>query len=168
MREGSHSPRCILFLLLLISLGLSAQVRAQDLEPRRWSHLPTGQHIVGVGYVYTEANIFYSPILQITDGTSRINSLALSAIHSFELAGKSARISLLVPYMRGRWDGDVAGDFQTVRQQGVGDPRLRLSVNLYGAPPLKGDAFVKYRAAHTSNTLVGASIAVTMPSPAGR
>jgi len=150
-------------LMLLISFGLPERASAQDLEPRRWSHLPIGQTIVGVGYVYTEADIFFSPVLKITDGTSRINGLGFSAIHTFDLAGKSARISLLLPYVSGRWDGDVDGEFQIIRRHGGGDPRLRLSMNLYGAPPLKGSAFAQYRAEHTTNTVVGASIAVTVP-----
>ena len=36
-------------------------------------------------------------------------------------------------------------------------------MNLYGAPPLKGPAFAQYRAEHSTNTVVGASIAVTVP-----
>ena len=87
----------LFILILCIGLVLPEQADAQDLEPRRWSHLPIGLNIVGVGYVYTEANIFFSPVLKITDGTSRINSMALNANHSFELAGKSARLSVLVP-----------------------------------------------------------------------
>ena len=155
--------RILLFILLLACFGLVEQVSAQDLEPRRWSHLPIGQTTVGVGYVYTEADIFFSPVLQITDGTSRVNSLGFIAIHSFELAGKSARFSLLLPYTSGRWEGDIGGEPQVIHRNGAGDPRLRLSMNLYGAPPLKGPAFVQYRAEHTTNTVVGASIAVTVP-----
>ena len=135
--------RILLVILMLIGPGLSERASAQDLEPRRWSHLPIGQTIVGVGYVYTEADIFFSPVLKITDGTSRINGLGFTAIHSFELAGKSARISLLLPYVSGRWDGDVDGEFQIIRRHGGGDPRLRLSMNLYGTPPLKGSAFAQ-------------------------
>jgi hypothetical protein len=155
--------RNLLIFLLLTGFGLPESVSAQDLEPRRWSHLPIGQNIVGVGYVYTEANIFFSPVLKITDGTSRINSLGFSAIHTFDLAGKSARFSLLLPYVSGRWDGDVDGRFQVIHRQGGGDPRLRLSMNLYGAPPLKGPAFAQYREEHTTSTVAGASIAVTVP-----
>jgi hypothetical protein len=150
-------------LMLLISLGLPDRVSAQDLEPRRWSHLPTGQNIVSVGYLYTEANIFFNPVLKITEGTSRINGLGFSAIHTFDLKGKSARFSLLLPYVSGRWEGDVDGEFQIIHRQGVGDPRLRLSVNLYGAPALSGSEFAQYRAEHTSNTVVGASVALTVP-----
>ncbi len=161
--EPQGLPRNFLVISILLGAGLSAEVSAQDLEPRRWSHLPIGQNIIGVGYVYTEANIFFSPVLKITDGTSRINSLGLTAIHNFEMAGKSARFSVLVPYLSGRWDGDVEGAFQTIRRDGVGDPRFRLSINLYGAPPLKGKAFAQYRAEHTISTVVGASIAMTVP-----
>ena len=155
--------RNLLVILLLISPGLSERVCAQDLEPRRWSHLPIGQNTVGVGYIYTEANIFFNPFLKITDGTARINNLGLTAFHSFDMAGKSARFSLLLPYLSGRWEGDVDGEFRIIRRRGAGDPRLRLSVNLYGAPALKGAEFEQYRAEHVNNTVVGASIAVTVP-----
>jgi hypothetical protein len=164
MRIWDQSKNRILTLiLLLVSSGLAEQVSAQDLEPRRWSHLPIGQTIVGVGYGYTEANVFFSPVLKLTDGTSRINGLGFSAIHTFDLAGKSARISLLLPYASGRWEGDIDGESQVIHRNGAGDPRLRLSMNLYGAPPLKGPAFAQYRAEHTTNTVVGASVAVTAP-----
>ncbi len=155
--------RSLSILLLLLGFVLPQQATAQDLEPRRWSHLPTGLNMLGVGYVYTEANVFFSPVLKITDGTSRINSLGISAIHTFDLAGKSARVSLMLPYASGRWEGDIDGEFQVVHRSGMGDPRLRLSVNLYGAPALKGLEFQRYRAEHVTNTVVGASVALTMP-----
>jgi hypothetical protein len=155
--------RYLFAILLLIGLGLPEQVSAQDLEPRRWSHLPAGQNIVGVGYIYTEANVFFSPVLKITDGASRINGLGLTAIHTFDMAGKSARFSLMLPYVSGRWEGNIDDEFKIIHRRGVGDPRLRLSVNLYGAPALKGSEFAQYRAEHTTNTVVGASIAMTMP-----
>jgi hypothetical protein len=155
--------RNLFTILLLIGVGLPEQVRAQDLEPRRWSHLPTGQNIVGVGYIYTEANVFFSPVLKITDGISRINGLGITAIHTFDMAGKSARFSLMLPYVSGRWEGDIDDEFQIIYRRGMGDPRLRLSVNLYGAPALEGAEFAQYRAEHATNTVVGASLAVTMP-----
>lgn len=155
--------RYLLVSFLMISLGYSERAGAQDLEPRRWSHLPTGQNIIGVGYVYTEANVFFSPVLKITDGVSQINSLAVSAIHTFDFAGKSARFSLLLPYTSGRWEGNIDDEIQVVKRHGIGDPRLRLSVNLYGAPALSGAEFAEYRTEHTTNTVVGASIAVTVP-----
>ena len=163
MNGSAGTITSFIVILLFFSLGLSGQANAQDLEPRRWSHLPAGQNIVGVGYVYTEANVFFSPVLKITNGTSRINSLGITAIHTFDMAGKSARFSLMLPYVSGRWEGDIDDELQVIHRRGVGDPRLRLSVNLYGAPALEGAEYAQYIAEHTSNTVVGASIAVTMP-----
>ena len=155
--------RKLLIVLILISPWLPERASAQDLEPRRWSHLPVGQNTVGLGYVYTDANVFFNPALSISDASSRINSLGLTAIHSFDLAGKSARISALLPYSSGRWVGDVGGEFRIIDRKGTGDPRLRFSVNLYGAPALSGEEFTQYRAQHAINTVVGASLAVTLP-----
>lgn len=36
-------------------------------------------------------------------------------------------------------------------------------MNLYGAPALKGQKFAQYRSEHETNTVIGASIAVTLP-----
>jgi len=149
--------------MLLVGSCLSQRVIAQDLEPRRWSHFPVGQNLVSVGYGYTDANVFFSPALNIKDATSRINSLGLMAFHSFDLAGKAARISVLLPYVSGHWKGDIGGMFQAVERRGMADPRVRLSVNLYGAPALKGDEYKQYRAEHAINTVVGASVALTVP-----
>ena len=157
------SVKCLTAILLLIGLGASGQASAQDLEPRRWSHLPIGLNVAGGGYTYTDANIYFNPIWNITNGTAQINTFGLGVIHTFDLAGKSARFSLLLPYSSGRWDGDVDGEFRRIERHGVGDPRLRFSVNLYGAPALKGAEFERYQADHTTNTVVGASLAVTVP-----
>jgi hypothetical protein len=150
-------------LLFIALVSISNELLCQDLEPRRWGHLPIGQNIVGVGYAYTEADLYFSPVLKITDGVSRVNSLGLAGIHTFDLAGKTARISVLLPYVSGRWQGDLDGEVQTVYRRGIGDPRLRFSVNLYGAPALEGPEFAQYRTQHTTNTVVGASLAVSIP-----
>jgi hypothetical protein len=150
-------------LLFIALVSISNELLCQDLEPRRWSHLPTGLNLVGVGYAYTEADVYFNPAFKITDGTSRINSVGLQFIHMFDLAGKSARISLLVPSLSGRWEGVIDDEHQIIHRRGIGDPRLRMSVNLYGAPALKGAEFAQYRAEHTTNTVVGASLAVTVP-----
>jgi hypothetical protein len=155
--------RNLLLILVLTGCVLPEPVCAQDLEPRRWNHIPTDQYILGLGYAYTEADVYFNPALKITDGIARLNSLGLMAIRTFGLAGKSARISMLLPYTSGRWSGNLDGEFQVVHRRGIGDPRLRLSVNLYGAPALKGNEFVTYRSEHEVSTVIGASIAVTLP-----
>ena len=155
--------RNLLLTLVLIGSVLTESATAQDLEPRRWNHIPTDQYIVGLGYAYTEADIYFSPVLNITDGTARLNTVGFGAIRTFGLAGKSARFSLLLPYTSGRWEGDMDNEFRVIQRRGMGDPRLRVSMNLYGAPALKGQEFASYHADHDTNTVIGASIAVTLP-----
>ena len=153
----------LMAVLLLVALALPGLAKAQDLEPRRWGHLPSGMTIVGVGYAYTDSFVYFSPFWKITDTSAEINSLGVNAIHTFDMAGKSARVSLLLPYISGRWEGNVDNEYEVVKRHGFADPRLRLSVNLYGAPALKGTEYAQYRAQHTTNTVVGASVAVSAP-----
>ena len=155
--------RILLSAAIFVFYVLPASVSAQDLEPRRWNHIPSDLYILGVAYAYTDANVYFNPALKISDGTARLNSLGLGLMRTFDLAGKSARISLLLPYTSGRWSGNLDDEFQVVHRRGMGDPRLRFSVNLYGAPALKGQRFAQYRTEHETNTVIGASIAATLP-----
>jgi len=155
--------RFLATVMLLAALMLPGQAWAQDLEPRRWGHLPTGLNMVALGYAYTDSFVYFSPFWKITNTSARINSYAVSALHTFDLAGKSARVSFLLPFVSGRWEGDVDNQFEVVHRNGFSDPRLRLSVNLYGAPALEGKEYVRYRAEHTTNTVVGVSLAVSVP-----
>jgi hypothetical protein len=163
MSNVAGTPRFLATVMVLTALILPGQVKAQDLEPRRWGHLPTDLNMVAIGYAYTDAFVYFSPFWKITNTSARINSYAVSALHTFDLAGKTARVGFLLPFVSGRWEGDVDNQFEVVHRNGFADPRLRLSVNLYGAPALKGKEYARYRAEHTSNTVVGASVALSAP-----
>jgi hypothetical protein len=155
--------------LALMPLGLGILLLpandslAQDLEPRRWSHLPTGLNILGAGVVTTDGDIFFDPVMQIEDGTFRLYSMGASYVRSFEWLGKSSRLDIKLPYVYGRWEGLVDGDYTTIRRHGFGDPRLRLSMLLYGAPPLSGSEYMQYRAQHPVATTIGAAVTMVLP-----
>ena len=51
---------------------------SQELEPRRWSHLPVGANFATAGYVYTDADIFLDPALQIDDAHAEIHTILFS------------------------------------------------------------------------------------------
>ena len=67
---------------------------SQELEPRRWTHLPTGTNFFGAGYAYSEGDVFFNPVLEIEDATVEMHTTALKYIRTFEVFGKSARIDL--------------------------------------------------------------------------
>lgn len=162
-------PKAALHWLAITFLGLgifmvsTAQTFAQDLEPRRWSHLPTGLNIIGSGAVATDGDITFDPVMQIEDGTFRLYSLGTSYVRSFEWLGKSSRVDIKLPYFYGRWEGNVNGEFAAIRRHGFGDPRVRFSMLLYGAPPLSGSEYMQYRARHPVTTTIGAAVTVVFP-----
>jgi hypothetical protein len=118
---------------------------------------------VGAAYVHTDGDIFFDPVLQIDDAETEQHTFLGSYTRAFDLAGKMARLDVLVPFRKARWQGLLDGVFTTVRREGLGDPILRLSVNLVGAPALKGKEYQEFRAANTTSTIVGVGLAVTMP-----
>lgn len=155
--------------LALMPLGLGILLLpandslAQDLEPRRWSHLPVGLNILGAGVAATDGDILFDPVMQIEDGTFRLYSMGSSYVRSFEWLGKSSRLDIKLPYVYGRWEGLVAGEYAAIRRHGFGDPRLRFSMLLYGAPPLSGSEYMQYRARHPVATTIGAAVTVVLP-----
>ena len=134
---------------------------AQDTEPRRWAHLPTGVNVVGMGYGYIDGDIFFDPLLLIEDATFEMHKVGLVYMRTLGVLGKSARLDFTLPYIAGRWEGTVNNEFVHFRRRGPGDARMRFSMLLYGGPAETLQEFVK---SEKSNTVVGAAVAVTMPT----
>jgi hypothetical protein len=148
----------------LLLFALLSPCRAQELEPRRWSHLPTGTHMAGVGYAYTSGDVFFNPVLKLQDVEVDLHTVLAKYIQTFELLGKSARVDLIQGYQDGHWTGLLDGEYAETGRSGLSDSVVRLSVNLLGAPPLQGQDFAAYRAATEQETIVGAGLAVHLPT----
>jgi len=151
------------FCVFLI-LGLPLLCLAQELEPRRWSHLPIGKNFVGGGYAYTKADIFFDPILRAEDVEMEMHTWAFKYIRTFELLQKSARIDFTQAYQDGRWSGLLNGVPTSITRSGLADSILRFAINLFGAPPLEGKEFAAYRAKVDVETILGAALVVHLPT----
>jgi hypothetical protein len=150
-------------LILMLALCQTGFALAQDLEPRRWSHLPAGLNVIGVGLGSTSGDILLDPVLRAEDVTFDLYTTGLSYVRSLDLFGKSARIDVRVPYASGRWEGFVDGEYASLRKRGLMDPRFRFSINLYGAPALKGNEYQKFRVEKPVHTTIGAAVGLTLP-----
>ena len=150
-------------LLLLLQLAAMNVAQAQDLEPRRWSHLPTGLNVIGVGTGWTDGDILFDPVLLIEDATFDLYPLGLGYVRSFGLFGRSSRVDVIVPYASGRWRGLLDGEFTEVQRRGFADPRVRFSINLWGAPALSGKEFIQYKRDHPVTTTIGAGLQIRVP-----
>jgi len=148
----------------LLVLATTSPCSGEEIEPRRWSHLPINTNFYGAAYGFTRGDISLDPVLQIEDGKMRVNTWAAKYIRTFELLHKSARVDVLQGYQDGRWTGRLEGAERKVKRSGFTDTILRFAVNLYGAPPLEGEKFVSYRAATRAETIIGAGFSVQLPS----
>lgn len=147
----------------LLGLACSGVVFAQDIEPRRWTPLPVGTNIAGAGYVYTDGEISVDPVFKLDDTTVEVSSTVVSFLHAFDLMGRSARFDVRSSHHQARWKGLLDGEPRKVGRTGLGDPRVRLSINLLGAPAFTEPEYRAFRASCPVSTVVGVALAVTLP-----
>jgi hypothetical protein len=146
---------------ILLGHGLTAG--AQELEPRRWSHLPVNANYAGAGYAYSGADIYFDPVLGLEDVELDLHTFGAKYLRTFRLMGRSARVDLVAAYQDAKWEGLLSGEPASTTRTGLADPAVRFSVNLLGGPPLQGKEFLEYRAAHPVETLAGAGLSVQLP-----
>ena len=137
---------------LLTLFSISVPLFSQDLEPRRWTLIPVDTNIIGIGYGHTFGDILFDPVMQIEDAKVKADTLAVSYIRSFSFAGKALRFDAFLPWHSAQWKGLLKGSPGSTERKGLGDSRFRLSVNLLNDSQ------------KTSSTVVGAGLAVTVPT----
>ncbi len=133
-------------------------------EARKWNHIPMGASFAGVGYNYTESDIFSDPTLSLENVKLKLHTWGGAYIHAFELFDKSARIDIKQAYQKGKWTGLLDGKPASATRSGWSDTFVRFAVNLYGAPPLSGEKFAAYRSKIEDETIVGVGLEVRLPT----
>jgi len=162
MSFAPHFSRWCLACFILLSLA--PPCFALEPTPRKWNHLPTGANFAGVGYAYTEADIFIDPALTLEDVKLEMKTLVGKYIRTFELFDKSARIDLTQGYQDGKWTGLLGGVPASTTRTGWSDSFVRFALNLYGAPPLSGKEFMAYRSKTDTETIVGMGLVIRLPT----
>lgn len=132
---------------------------AQELEPRAYSNAPVGLNFFIAGYAYSEGGLSTDPSSPLQDAQLNINTGAIAYARSLDLWGKSGKVDIILPYSQLAGNALAAGQLVERHVSGFGDPRFRVSVNLYGAPALSMQEFAAYH----PDLVVGASIQVSAP-----
>ena len=65
------------FAILVLMFCWAGQLFAQDLEPRRWTQMPTGRTFVGIGIGHIEGDIFFDPVLLVEEATFDMEAAGL-------------------------------------------------------------------------------------------
>jgi len=136
-----------------------ANAKAQDAEPRSYSNTPVGLNFLIAGHVYSQGKMAFDPDLSIADAKFHSNTGLLAYVRSFDFAGQSAKFDVIVPASSFAAHGLVNDQPREREMSGLGDPRFRVSVNLFGAPALSAKDFASYQ----QDLIVGVSLQVSPP-----
>ena len=142
----------------MIWLG-SEIASAQDLVPRAYLVAPVGANAVTVASSFFDGSIFTDPTAPITDFKARFSTPVFSYSRAFDFFGRSANAVGSLPYAVGNFQGIVAGAEKDVYRSGLADARIRFSVNLRGAPAMRGAEFLTWR----ERFVLGTSLTVVVP-----
>ena len=150
------------FIVVIMLSGLITTVHdahAQDLEPRAYTNTPTGMNFLLVGYQYSEGALLFDPALPVDDANAYVNMGLIGYVRTLDIADKSAKAGVLLPYADLDAQGYLDSVFLTREDKGLADPSFYLTFNLYGAPALSYDEFRDYR----QETIIGMSFKLTAP-----
>jgi hypothetical protein len=111
------------------------------------------------GYGYTEGGVVADASVPLTNANVEVQGALLAYAHSLDVRGRSGKFDVLLPYAWVSGTAEFAGQPRERKVSGFGDPKLRFSVNLYGAPALSLQEFAGYR----QDLIVGASLQVSVP-----
>ena len=136
-----------------------ANASAQEAEPRSYSNTPIGLNFLIGGYVYSQGKIAFDPDLAVANAKFNSDTGVLAYIRSFDLGGQSAKFDVIVPASSFSAQALVNGQPAEREMSGLGDPRFRLSVNLFGAPALSAKDFANYH----QDLILGVSLQVSAP-----
>jgi hypothetical protein len=147
-------------LILGIAL-LPLHAMAQELEPGAYTVSPVGVSVFTAGYTFNTGDLTFDPSLPIDAASSTIQATALAVGRAIDFAGRSGTVLVGLPIMSGHIEGLYFGDPVLVERTGLGDLRIRLGVNLFGAPARRMPEFATTA---PSRFNVGASISVVAPT----
>jgi len=132
----------------------------QDLAPRAYLITPTGSNAITVSYSFNQGSVFVDPTVPIEDFHVRFQTEAISCYRSFGLWGRSANLTLLVPYALADAQGTLAGSPTSIYRSGLADSRIRFAVNVKGGP---AKALADFSTWH-EKSLIGLSFTAVVPT----
>ncbi|MBW4934138.1 hypothetical protein [Marinobacter sp. F4206] len=129
-----------------------------------WNHLPVDANFGGIAFAHTEADIYFDPALRLENVELTQDTWAGKYIRTFDVWGKSSRLDIAQAYQTAEWTGLLNGVPASTSRTGWSDTLVRVAMNLYGAPPLYGEAFARYRATAGRETIVGVGMVLRLPT----
>ena len=148
----------LIFSTAIIFSGVST-VYSQDLEPRAYTNIPVGLNFVLAGYAYSAGGVLFDPAVPLDNANIKIHGTVFAFARSIKVGRMSGKVDMIVPYAWLTGTADFQGQAVSREISGLGDPRIRMSVNFIGAPALPLSGFKDYK----QDLVVGASLQIYLP-----
>jgi hypothetical protein len=142
------------------AISVAPDSAAQELTPAAYTPAPYGINVVNTALTLNSGDLTFVPTVPIEEASARIGIMTAGYIRTFGLAGRSANLNVIVPYLVGDLEGLYLGEPASAERAGLGDMGVRLAVNLLGAPAMSPKEFAQYR----PKTLIGASLVAKGPT----
>lgn len=139
---------------------LSVLSQAQTLAPRAYLVTPVGANAVTVTASSYRGDVLFDDSAPLTDASGTIAFVAPTFYHGFGLFGRSANVTIGLPYVVGSMQALVFDQRQKAYRSGLGDGGIRFATNLVGGPAMQLPEFLKWR----QKRVLGASFSVQMPA----
>ena len=123
-------------------------MRAQEIEPRAYSNIPIGVNFLLAGYGYAEGGLVTDPALPLENANLQTHTTVFAYARSLDVWGQSGKFDVILPYAWISGTAEYAGQPRERDVSGFGDPLLRFSLNLYGAPALSVQELASYQQDH--------------------
>jgi hypothetical protein len=121
---------------------------------------PVHANAIVLTYSFFDGSVFTDPTALITDFNARYQAQIFSYYHALSFFGRSANVTVSLPYVLGNFRGTVSSAENRIHRSGLADGRLRFAVNLRGGPAMGVKQFLERR----EKDLLGASLTVVAPS----
>jgi Putative MetA-pathway of phenol degradation len=145
---------------LVLFAGFPPIAHSQDLTPRAYLITPTGSHAIILSSSFSSGAVVLDPTAPVEDAHGRIQVATLGYCESFDLLGRSATVTAVLPYARANFQGTLDSTVYEAYRSGLGDARVRLAVNLSGGPAMNTSEYLKWQ----EKRLLGASLTVIIPN----
>jgi hypothetical protein len=159
MHQPGFSLKHISFFIVLILLSGGSHVYAQDLEPRAYTNIPVGLNFALAGYTYSSGGVLFDPAVPLENAHINIHGSVFAYARSINVGRMSGKIDMILPYAWLSGTAEFQGQPVSRQVSGLGDARVRMSVNFIGAPALPLSGFKDYK----QDLVVGASLQICLP-----
>ena len=147
--------------LFLLTIFLLPSLHAHSLEPRSYSNAPVDLNFLVVGYSYSDGALPDIPELGLKDPKLRVDTAVLAYARVFGFHGQSGKIDVIVPFAKINGDAILNDGSVIYREtQGLGDSKIRLSYNFFGAKALSKQQYASYK----QDLIIGASVQIGVPT----